>query len=100
MNTTTIVMIVIAALVILVVGGRLAIVFARRQHSKNLHQQFGPEYDRMVNELGDKDQAELALEERIEHVKKLELHPLTEEQKNQFAQAWRRTQAIFCRPAL
>lgn len=95
MDTTTIVMIVIAALVLLVVGGFVGIVFARRQRSKKLHQRFGPEYDRMFNELGDKDEAESQLEARLEHVKSLDLQPLSPEQKQRFAQEWRQTQAMF-----
>jgi hypothetical protein len=95
MDTTTLIEIVIAAVVILIVGGLLAIMFYRYQRSRNLRKRFGPEYDRMVNKLGDKSEAEAELRDRMEHVKGLDLQPLSREQKSQFADAWRRTQAMF-----
>jgi uncharacterized protein YneF (UPF0154 family) len=95
MDTTTIAMIVIAALVLLIVGGFLGIVFARRQRSKKLRERFGSEYERMLNEVGDKEEAESELEARLEHVKSLDLHPLSKGQQQRFAQDWRQTQAMF-----
>lgn len=95
MDTTTLIEVVIAALVILIVGGLLGIVFYRYQRSRNLRKRFGPEYDRMVSKLGDKSDAEAALQDRVEHVKSLDLQPLSREQKERFADAWRRTQAMF-----
>ncbi len=95
MDTTSIVVVVIAALVLLIFGGWLAVIFARRQRSKKLHQKFGPEYDHVVQQVGDKEEAESALADRLEHVKQLNLHPLSMEQKERFADAWRQTQALF-----
>jgi uncharacterized protein with von Willebrand factor type A (vWA) domain len=95
MDTTTIVIIVIAALVLLVVGGFLGLVFARRQRSKKLQERFGPEYDRMVKQLGDKDEAESQLVARVEHVKSLDIQPLSPEEKERFAHEWRQIQAMF-----
>lgn len=95
MDTTTIAMIVIAALVLLVVGGFLGIVFARRQRSKKLQERFGPEYERMMNDVGDKEETESELEARLMHVKSLDLQPLSEKQQQKFSQEWRQTQAMF-----
>ena len=95
MDTTTIVVIVIAALIILTIGGWMGVLFARYLRSKKLHRQFGPEYDRMVDKFGDKQEAEETLADRLKHVKSLDLQPLAPEQKERFANEWRQTQALF-----
>lgn len=95
MDTTTLVMIIVAAVVLLLVGGFLGVVFARRQRTKRLKERFGPEYERTVDQLGDRDEAEEDLEARVEHVESLDIQPLPEEQKERFAREWRATQEKF-----
>jgi len=95
MDTTTIVIAVIAGIILLVVGGYLGMVFARRQRSKRLQDRFGPEYDRMLNEVGDQTEVEQELEGRIEHVESLDIRELTEEEKERYTRKWRTTQAKF-----
>lgn len=95
MDTTTLVMIVVAAVVLLLVGGFLGVVFARRQRTKRLQERFGPEYDRAVDQFGDQDEAEEALEARVEHVESLNIQPLSEQQRDRFTREWRATQEKF-----
>lgn len=95
MDTTTLVMIIVAAVVLLLVGGFLGVVFARRQRTKHLRERFGPEYERTVDHLGDQDKAEEELQARVEHVESLDIKPLSQEQKERFAQEWRVTQEKF-----
>jgi hypothetical protein len=91
-NTTVLVIAILGALVVV---GLLAAFISRRQRTKKLQDRFGPEYDRAVNEVGDKRQAERELETRLERVKKLDIRPLSAEEMDRFASAWQATQAEF-----
>lgn len=90
--TTTIILV---AVVFLVVGGLLAMAVMRFQRTRRLRERFGPEYDRTVNEAGDKQKAESELEARLAHVEALKIRPLRAEEVNRFALEWQTTQAEF-----
>jgi len=94
MNPTTSTIIVVA-IVFLIIGAVLGIQLYRRQRTKILRERFGPEYERLVNEVGDQRQAENVLESRLNHVKSLEIHPLSAEQVDHFTEEWKATQAQF-----
>ena len=91
-NTTTIILV---AIVFLVVGGLLAMAVMRFQRTRRLRERFGPEYDRVVNEAGDKQKAESELEARLAHVEALQIRPLSAEEVNRFSLEWQATQAEF-----
>ena len=91
-NTTTLILV---AVVFLIVGGLLAMGVMRFQRSKRLRERFGPEYERIVNEAGDKRKAESELEARLAHVESLNIRPLTAEEVNRFSQEWQATQTEF-----
>lgn len=86
---------VIVALVVAVAIGAFAWVYSQRQRRLQLQSQFGPEYDRTVREVGSPQKAESVLTARAKRVKELELHPLSREQAERFAQEWRRVQGMF-----
>jgi hypothetical protein len=91
-NTTVIILAIVVALII---GGLLGMVLSRRQRTKHLQEKFGPEYERTINQLGDKRQAESELEARLDHVKTLNIRPLSGEETGRFTNEWRMTQAEF-----
>ena len=91
-NTTTIILV---AIVFLVVGGLLAMAVMRFQRTRRLQERFGPEYDRLVKEAGDKQKAESELEARLAHVEALKIRPLSPEEVNRFTVEWQATQAEF-----
>jgi hypothetical protein len=95
MDTSTITLIVIGAVLLLVVVGVASMVMGRRQRTKRLEERFGPEYDRAISEIGDQTQAEKQLEERIAHVKALNIRPLSAEEANSYALEWQETQRLF-----
>lgn len=95
MDTTSILIAVIGVAIVLVVGSLLAVAFSRSQRTKQLQEQFGPEYERVISEASDKKEAEKELHSRLEHVKALDIHPLLEEQRSRFVNEWRVTQAKF-----
>ena len=67
----------------------------RFQRSRRLRERFGPEYERVINEAGDKRKAESELEARLAHVEALDIRPLTAEEINRFSLDWQSTQAEF-----
>jgi hypothetical protein len=74
-----------------------AIAWARvsRARSWRLQEHFGPEYDRVVAELGDSAQAERVLEERERRVEHFRFRELTQLQRAQLATQWNGIQARF-----
>ena len=91
-------MIVIAAVLVVAVILLLALVgrtTARKQKSEELRQRFGPEYDHAVEQYGDPQKAEEELAAREKRVKNLELHSLTPQERDRFAQAWKAAQTRF-----
>ena len=95
MDTTNTTTIIIVAVIFMVIGGLLAMAVMRFQRTKRLKDRFGPEYDHIVDRVGDKRQAEDELEARLAHVQKLNIRSLTAEEVNRFALAWQTTQADF-----
>lgn len=93
MTDTT--MIIIVAVLVLIVGAVLGMALSRFQRTRRLRDRFGPEYDRTVDRLGDKRQAEEELERRLEHVQNLNIRSLSAEEINRFALEWQDVQAEF-----
>ncbi|HEY9526300.1 MAG TPA: hypothetical protein VIR02_04400 [Anaerolineales bacterium] len=91
-NTTTLILVAVAFLVI---GGLLAMAAMRFQRSRRLRERFGPEYERLVKEAGDKKKAESELEARLAHVEALDIRPLTADEVNRFSLEWQSTQSEF-----
>jgi hypothetical protein len=68
---------------------------SRQRRTKQLQEQFGPEYERTLKKMGDKRDAESDLEERIAHVSTLNIRPLTAEEVNRYALEWQDVQTEF-----
>ena len=66
----------------------------RRKESLRLQQRFGPEYVRMVNEVG-RSKAEAELAAREKRVETLDIVPLSTADATKFRQAWVAVQARF-----
>ena len=95
MDTTSTTTIILAVIVAFIIGGLLGMVFSRQKRTKRLQEKFGPEYERILNELGDKRQAEHELEARLDHVKTLDIRPLSADEMQRYTGEWRATQAEF-----
>jgi hypothetical protein len=91
-NTTTLILV---AVVFLIVGGLLVMAFNRFQRTRRLRDRFGPEYERIIHEAGDRRKAEAELEARLAHVEALDIRPLSAEDVNRFSLEWQATQAEF-----
>jgi hypothetical protein len=66
----------------------------KRRASAILRQMFGPEYDRAVNELGNR-KAEVELTARQKRVSRLDIVPLAAGEAARFREAWNALQARF-----
>jgi hypothetical protein len=86
----------IAIIAIVVIALAVVIwLFLKTKRTKQLHARFGPEYERTVRSEGTARAAEKVLQERQQRVAGLEITPLTEQQRNRFAEAWDNEQAHF-----
>ena len=83
---------VIALLVIAAVAARRGRARVRRVH---LRERFGPEYDRVADELGSRTRADRELEARARRVEHMQFRDLSEADRVRFTSAWSRIQAQF-----
>jgi len=92
-NTTY--MSIVVVLVLVIVGLGLGLFFTRRKGTKQLKEQFGPEYDLMVDALGDKKKAQTELKERQKHVEALDIRPLSTVEHGRYLVDWATVQSKF-----
>ena len=90
MTVAYIVIAVIVVIAIVAVAGA-----ASRRRSVGLQNTFGPEYDRTVQQTGDRRQAERELAGRVDRRKQLTIVPLPEQARQQYIAQWQRVQAAF-----
>jgi hypothetical protein len=84
--------IVIVAIIVIAIA---AFVAWRKRRSTQLQEQFGPEYDRTVEDAGDKREAENILIERRKRVHDLNIVPLSTADRDRYVQQWQAVQAEF-----
>jgi hypothetical protein len=72
-----------------------AMVASRRVRSARLQRRFGPEYERVARERGDRTQAERELARREDRVKKLHLEELPAGARGRYTDEWRKVQERF-----
>lgn len=89
--------ILMAAIIIVIAGAVfvVAISASRRKRTNRLKERFGPEYERTVSEAGEQQAAEKELVARERKRDKLDIHPLTSETREGYAQRWRAVQTAF-----
>jgi hypothetical protein len=93
MNALAIIISVV--LVLLVLGSLLGAMAARRNRSERFHNQFGPEYDHMVQVMGSEKKAQQELNNRRKHVAALDIRPLTAGERERYLAEWLVVQAKF-----
>jgi hypothetical protein len=91
MDTRLMVLLVIAFVAIILI---VTLLLLRKRKSDRLKRQFGPEYDRTVNEHG-AHRAETVLAEREQRVKKFAIHPLTSDDRERYLLEWTQVQKQF-----
>jgi len=91
MDQSTVMLLVIGLVVILAAVW----FYSRQRRSRTLRQQFGPEYERQVRELGNPRRAEAELDRRARRVKRLTIRPLPQDAVTRYAQRWNQEQSRF-----
>jgi hypothetical protein len=87
---------IIAVAVVLVFGLIIGLIyFTRSKRTTGLKDKFGTEYDQTVKDMGGKKKAQTELEARQEHVKGLDIRPLTASEKSRFLTDWAVVQSKF-----
>ena len=89
---TAIVLIVIAAVIL--AAGAAAYLYQKRR-SDQLQERFGPEYERTLEQSGDKRATERELAARQKRVAKLDIHPITGSDAEQYRTRWNALQSRF-----
>lgn len=95
MTTTSPTVYYLLGIVIIIAAILIAIAITRRAKSARLHQRFGPEYDRLARERGDRADVERELVQREERVKRFRLVELPAGARERYAEEWRQVQARF-----
>jgi predicted nucleic acid-binding protein len=85
--------VLVAVLIVVVVV--LAVLLMRSRHSNRLQEQFGPEYERAVEERGDRREAEAELAERRQRRSQLDIRPLEPGARERYAERWQAAQRRF-----
>jgi hypothetical protein len=85
-------LVIIAALLAVAL---LAWFLVQQRRSRALQSKFGDEYDRTVEDIGKRGEAEAALLEREKRVKSLDIRPLTFSQRAVFSDEWTEVKALF-----
>jgi len=94
MNLNTLI-VILTATILLIVGAVLAHIFYFRQRTKHLKDNFGQEYDRTVEELGDRKKAEGTLEDRQKRIESFQIRELDSDEREQFLAKWEAIQKNF-----
>jgi len=86
---------IVLAVVVLVAVALVAAVAMRKRRSEQLREGFGPEYDHVVEETGDRRAAERELSDRRKRHEELEIVSLSDDVRARYAEEWRQVQARF-----
>ena len=94
MDKSVIIILVVAVVAVLAI---VAAVWAymQKNRTERLRSKFGPEYERVVETDGDRRRGESVLEERQKRIEKLDISPLSVQDRRRFQEAWIRDQALF-----
>lgn len=91
-DQTTTFLIIIAAIVIV-----LALIwfFVRQRKTSKLRDRYGDEYDRTIDRVGGRGDAERNLAEREQRVSQFHIRPLTGEERDRFTGEWQEAKTLF-----
>ena len=86
---------IVLAVVVLAAIALIAWAVDRKRRTSHLQDRFGSEYDRTVETLDDRREAEHELREREQRHDELDITPLTAASRSRYADEWERVQARF-----
>ena len=86
---------VVISIVVVIVVAAVVIAAMAAARRRRLQQRFGPEYDRAVGERGSQLKAESELAGRERRIRNLEIRPLSDTARANYASSWRTIQEQF-----
>jgi hypothetical protein len=86
---------IVLAVIVLAALALIAAATMRKRRSEQLREGFGPEYDRVVEDTGDRRAAERELSERRKRHEELDIVSLSDGVRARYAEEWRQVQARF-----
>ncbi|HSP39070.1 MAG TPA: hypothetical protein VLR26_15100 [Frankiaceae bacterium] len=88
--------VVVGVVVVLLIAAVVALLLKKRaQRRRELQEQYGPEYDRAVEQTGSRRAAERELAERDEQRSQLTIVPLSSSSRARYTQSWDEVQGRF-----
>jgi hypothetical protein len=87
--------VVAVVVIVLIVLAAVLIVGAQQAKRRRLRERFGPEYDRRVENIGDRKAAEREMHDLAVHRDKLDIRPLDPQVRERYMQAWNQVQGQF-----
>jgi len=85
----------IILIVVIVIAAIVAWDFMQRRRTMRLRSRFGPEYEHVIDEYGDRSRAEKELHRRAERAEGYRVRSLTAEEQKRFSEEWRHAQTRF-----
>jgi hypothetical protein len=86
---------IIGIVIVVIVVVAAVMVASREMRRARLRRQFGPEYDRLAQQLGNRSKADAELAARQRRVEALGIHELSTEQQASYSGAWTAVQERF-----
>ena len=86
---------IIGIVIVVIVAVAAVVVASGELRRARLRRQFGPEYDRLAQQLGSRKKADAELAERQRRVQELGIHELSPEQKASYSGSWTAVQERF-----
>lgn len=86
---------IVLAIVALILIGAIAWLAGRQRRTATLREQFGPEYDRTLEDFDDRRAGESELASRRARREELDIRPLDPADRQRYADEWQRVQARF-----
>src|SRR5690349_11477903 len=86
---------ILVILICVLLLGVAAWIYAQRRGTQQLRSRFGEEYDRTLEEQGDRRKTEQILKQREQRVELLNVRPLANEDRERFLKDWEGVQAKF-----
>jgi FtsZ-interacting cell division protein ZipA len=88
------VLVIVLIVIALIIVGLVAFFVYRRRRQARAREEYGPEYERMVEERGSEREAEQELRKRRERVES-EIQPLSEESRRRYDVQWQQVERTF-----
>jgi hypothetical protein len=95
MSTTTWIVIAVAAVVLVLIVIALVTAARNRQRRRALHDRFGSEYDRTIDDADKRRHGERELQDRIDLRDRLDIRPLPAAARDRYAAQWQDAQSRF-----